>query len=57
VLISIKFQTNLQSQIAIFNSDKPCRYSNEIKTAAPLAADFRQMQQLEAVWFISFFIL
>jgi hypothetical protein len=47
----------LQSQFDVFNSDISSRHSSEIKTAAPLAANFHQMQQLEAVFSISFFIL
>jgi len=47
----------LQSQIGVFNSDVLSRHSNEIKTAVSLAANFRQRQQLEAIFSISFFIL
>jgi hypothetical protein len=46
----------LPGQIDVFNSDVSSRHSSEIKTAAPLAADFRQMQQLEAIFSISFII-
>jgi hypothetical protein len=46
----------LQSQFNVFNSDITSRHYNEIKTAASLAANFRQMQQLEAIFSISFFI-
>jgi hypothetical protein len=47
----------LQSQFDVFNSDASGRHFDEIKTAAPIAADFRKMQQLEARFSISFFIL
>jgi hypothetical protein len=47
----------LQSQFDVLNSDILSRHSNEIKTAAPPAANFCQMQQLEAIFLISFFIL
>jgi hypothetical protein len=46
----------LQSQFDVFNSDVLSRHSGEIKTTAPLAADFHQMQLLEAIFSISFFI-
>jgi hypothetical protein len=47
----------LQSQIDVFNSDIVGRHSDEIKTATPLATNFRQMPQLEVIFLISFFIL
>jgi len=47
----------LQSQIDVFNSDASSRLSGEIKPAAPLAANFCQKQQLEAIFSISLFIL
>jgi hypothetical protein len=46
----------LQSQLDVFNSDISSRHCGEIKTAAPLAANFHQMQQLDAIFSISFFI-
>jgi hypothetical protein len=47
----------LQSQFDGFNNDIQGRHSDEIKTAAPRAANFRQRQQLEAIFSISLFIL
>jgi hypothetical protein len=46
----------LQSHFDVFNSDVSSRRFDEIKTAASLAANFHQMQQLEAIFPISFFI-
>jgi hypothetical protein len=47
----------LQSHFDVFNSDVSSRRFDEIKTVASLAANFHQMQQLEAIFSISFFIL